>query len=387
MIVSSSLPLHLTYCLNVHPGESFQDQWNAARFHAGADKPFGLGMWLSAKAVQEAGLNHIAQEFGAWCRRQNLYVFTLNGFPYGNFHRVPVKAGVYHPDWTTPERRDYTLALADLLAGWLPEHVPGSISTVPCWYAPDYPDEQSRTLANFRTVEHLLSVARHLEDIALKTGRDICLGLEPEPWCFLERMDDVVRFFHEHLFPSAGPQFEKILRRRIGLCIDTCHNALAFESPVDVIRTCEREGIRIAKIQLSAALAFSENWNSVREKLLPFAEPVYFHQTSNLHNGSLTRWPDLPDAMRDLDAGAVAGETRVHFHVPLHWAGEGDLRSTRDNMTEEFWSLVFSGVCPHIEIETYTYHVLPERLATGGLYGSIKKEYEWVLEKRKTSKR
>ena len=57
------------------------------------------------------------------CAEQNLYVFTINGFPYGCFHGARVKENVYVPDWRTPERRDYTNLLADILADLLPRNL------------------------------------------------------------------------------------------------------------------------------------------------------------------------------------------------------------------------------------------------------------------------
>jgi hypothetical protein len=275
----------------------------------------------------------------------------------------------------------YTIALADLLSGWLPEGISGSISTVPCFYAPDYPDDASRNAAVQKTVSNLVEVARHLDKIAETTGREIYIGLEPEPWCYLEKSDDILRFFCNHLFAGEGHRFESMLRRRVGVCIDTCHCALAFEDPADVVRTCDHAGIRIVKIQLSAALSISGDVTRIREKLLPFADPVYFHQSSARKSGTVVgRWPDLPEALRDLDTGETPDELRIHYHVPLHWPGDDELKSTRTNMSGEFWKLVKSGICPHLEIETYTFHVLPESLAKDGLYGSIAKEYEWVLE-------
>ena len=51
---------------------------------------------------------------------QGLYVFTINGFPYGAFHGSPVKEHVYLPDWLEDERLVYTDRLAELLAALLP---------------------------------------------------------------------------------------------------------------------------------------------------------------------------------------------------------------------------------------------------------------------------
>jgi len=390
MIISRQPRVDLTYCLNVHPGESFQDQWDAAKTCAvkvrnsltNDGTPFGLGLRLGHKAILEAGLGNNLHSFAEWCRDHNMYVFTLNGFPYGDFHQGPVKASVYRPDWTKPERRDYTMALANGLAEWLPEGVCGSISTVPCWYAPDYPDDSAQSHAIEHSVRHLIETAHHLEQIAARTGKEICLALEPEPWCFLETSDDVVAFYHDHLLAGQGNEIEKMLHRRVGVCIDTCHAALAFEQPVDVLHKMTHQGIRIAKIQLSAALAFNR-YSGIPATLHQFNEPVYFHQTAL--SGSMRgvqRWPDLPEALEAMEANNEGGEARVHFHVPLHWEGDRDgLGSTRHNMEADFWKACRQGICPHLEIETYTFHVLPDEMTRTGLIESIVNEYRWVLPK------
>lgn len=379
MLISRQPPVHLTYCLNVISGESFAAQWQAVRDGNASTTPVGLGLRLGHVAAEQALRDGTADAFGVWCKSNNRYVFTINGFPYGPFHQVPVKASVYRPDWTDPARRDYTKQLADLLAAWLPDGVPGSISTVPCWYAPDYPDGPARDTAARVCVQHLLDVARHLDQIADTTGADLCLGLEPEPWCLLEHSDDVEAFFRDTLLPLAGVEHEKLLRRRIGVCIDTCHCSLAFEDPAHVVQRCRDAGIRIAKIQISAALAVTKPTRESLDRLRPFAEPVYFHQSSARRGRNIRRWPDLPDALGELSADASpCDELRVHFHVPLFWSGDSLLGSTRDAMTPAFWKLLATGICPHIEVETYTFDVLPPEISGGGMHDMIARELAWV---------
>jgi sugar phosphate isomerase/epimerase len=380
MLISSQPPVHLTYCLNVVSGESFADQWQAARDWTAPMRPTGLGLRLGHHAATEVAAGGMASDFSAWCRANDRYVFTINGFPHGAFHQMPVKASVYRPDWTDPARRDYTMQLADLLATWLPPGVSGSISTVPCWYAPDYPDVRARETATRTCARHLFEVARHLEHHAETTGTDICLGLEPEPWCLLEHSDDVVAFFNEQLLPRVGAENEDLVRRRIGVCIDTCHCALAFEDPAVVMRRSLAEGIRIAKVQISAALSVDRADAPTCARLRAFAEPVYFHQVAARVADGVRRWPDLPDFLRDGDAGITTGEARVHFHVPLHWEGDDLLHSTRATMTPAFWALLRQGVCSNLEVETYTFHVFPNNMGGASMFDMINRELAWVTE-------
>lgn len=367
--------VHLAYCMNVHPGDAFADQVEAVRTTAlplrerlGWTGAFGLGLHLGQAAAVGA-VGAAGDAFCVWCRDQNLYPFTINGFPFGNFHRAPVKANVYRPDWSTPARRDYTMQLADLLAGWLPDGVGGSISTVPLGFRADQPGGAA--------VTHLVHVARHLGRIEADTGRRIVIGLEPEPWCKLERFDDVLRFFRDQLWPVASAD-EMLVRRHIGVCVDTCHCALAFESPARVLRALVHEGILVAKVQLSAALRLTPE-AGFEDDLAPFNEPVYFHQVAARGGGRQRTWVDLPEALPALRDGRDWEEARVHFHVPLDWAGQSRIGSTRDNMDCDFWHLLREGICPHVEIETYTFHVLPPALAGRSLLDHLEAEFRWVL--------
>lgn len=401
MIIPLSKPVHLAYSMNVHRGESFHDQWSAIRECASrvrsllnlSGKPFGIGLRLGAKATAELKSGSLLQEFSSWCASNGYYVFTINGFPYGHFHEAPVKAEVYRPDWTKSARLDYTIQLADILAALLPEGIPGSISTMPGWYAPDYGGKASRKRASDAVTRNLAAVAMHLEAIAKNTGRDICLGLEPEPGCNLEKCDDITSFFMEEFIPRAAPivkaalpdsgDAEALLRRRIGVCLDVCHCAVVYEDPATVLREIAASGIRIAKIQLSAALAADLRTESVRKSTLKalakFIEPVYFHQTSARYGSRVQQWADLQVGIDGIEAEPGADDVRVHFHVPLHWAGQGPLESTRRLMTDAFWKLVQNGMCQNLEIETYTFHVMPRRMAGKDLAVSIEKEYRWVL--------
>lgn len=398
MLLRAPHPVHLTYCLNVHPGEAFADQWDAVRTHAarvrqrlGLDgQPFGLGLRLGARAVRDLAEPGIADAFARWCAEHSFYVFTINGFPYGSFHGQPVKAEVYRPDWSSDERLRYTLALADLLAAWLPDGVSGSISTVPVGYAADLASAPDRIE---RSVRHLTAAARHLDALRRRTGKDLCLALEPEPWCVLETGAQAVDFFTRHLVPGgvdalsadgvSARDAEEILHRHIGVCLDTCHAALAFESPAEQLALFAAAGIRVGKIQLSAALsagpAEGDAAHRALDALCPFAEPVYFHQTAERRDGVMRRWADLPDALSAMQSGARIGDVRVHFHVPLQWAGDGVLGSTRGNMDYGFWREAARSGCPHLEIETYTYSVLPASLALADPADGIEQEYRWAL--------
>ena len=378
MQVRDDPPVHLTYCLNVHPGESWAESFSAIREYAlgvrdrvARDEPFGLGLRLSARAAGQLGQADALREFKAFLDAEGLYVFTINGFPYGRFHATAVKEDVYRPDWRSPARRDYTIRLAHVLAELLPDGVAGSISTVPVSYKPWIKSEVDLT----RAIDMLTGAAGHLAGIRKRTGKDIRLALEPEPDCYLESSDEAIAFF-------TGPLRDRVddaARRQIGLCFDTAHMAVEFEDPAESISRLQAADVRIGKIHLSAAIRLEPTPEALA-RLESFAEGVYLHQVkARRTSGEIRSFADLPEALaaepEDWD------EWRVHFHVPLFFESDGLLSSTADLLTGEFAETIAGGATDHLEIETYTFDVLPDDLRPTDVTESIAREYEWVLEK------
>lgn len=381
MQIRSTPPLHLTYCLNVHPGESWEEclaalrgKTLALRERVAPGRRFGLGLRLSAHAARQLARRHHLTAFQTFLRAHDLYVFTINGFPYGRFHAGPVKTSVYQPDWQTAERLDYTELLAELLAALAPPDVSGSISTVPlsfkAWITKAHQVEAM--------VSNLVTLANRLDRIEAETGRDLHIGLEPEPACFLETTEEAVRFFREQLF-ARGAAEAASLRRRIGVCFDTCHVALQFEDLAEAWDRYAAAGIRISKVQLSAALTCPAAHATA---LAAFDEPVYLHQThARDQAGRVQRWSDLPAARAALAGLPGHDEARVHFHVPLHWAGSAPLGSTRATISDAFRARLMAGGTEHLEIETYTFDVLPAELRTGAVVASMADEFAWVRQR------
>lgn len=368
----------LTYCLNIHRGESWSETQAALRGPAlsvarrvAPDQTFGLGLRLSARAAEELAEPDRVQELRDFLERQQLGVFTINGFPFGRFHGAPVKTRVYEPDWQSAEREHYTCLLADVLAGLLPEGQDGSISTVPVGFAPALTSPSAVEAA----VARLLHTVRHLARVEAETGREIHLGLEPEPSCYLERSEEYVAFY-ERVLAAAGPGEEPLVRRHLGVCFDTCHVALTFESLAEAWDRYVAAGIRISKVQLSAALRADAS-EPARAALRVFDEPTYLHQVrARRSDGTMMAWLDLPEALAAWPADAE--ELRVHFHVPLFWQAEGPLGSTVSSLDEAFWTRARSGVCTHFEVETYTFDVLPASLQCGDVVASIAAELNWA---------
>jgi sugar phosphate isomerase/epimerase len=382
--------LHLAYCQNVHTGETWRAAFDNIRRYAlevrdaiAPGQEFGLGLRLSAEAARTLAEPGERDAFRSFLERNGLYVFTVNGFPYGAFHGTRIKEQVYAPDWKTPERLAYTIRLADILAGLLPEGVAGSISTVPgsygTWIQTDA-DETSVTQNLMRAVEHLVRV----QD---ETGHEIHLGLEPEPDCYLENTDDAIRFF-ESVIPRHGVPFlatrlgcgraraREAVRRHLGLCFDTCHALVQFENPVHALERLASHAIRISKVQVSAAL-HAPTGPERCQALAAFTNPVYLHQVRARTANGVTKLGDLAEALTRDDGDN--GEWRVHCHVPLYFEGDDVIQSTAFALTPACFRAAILAGARHFEMETYTFDVLPASLRARAVSQSVIEEYRWFL--------
>ncbi|WP_328512719.1 metabolite traffic protein EboE (plasmid) [Streptomyces sp. NBC_00376] len=371
---SDSTTIHLAYCTNVHPAETLDgitaqltDHAEQVRQHLGTDL-VGLGLWLPADVAHHLA-DHPADT--AALRRalttRGLETVTLNGFPYRGFHTPVVKRGVYFPDWSEPSRLTYTLNLAKVLAGLLPDDAArGSISTLPLAWRTPWTGVQRSTAAR-----HLDDLAAGLKQIEAETGRTIRVGLEPEPGCVAETTAQASRAI-------AGADHDWI-----GLCLDACHLAVQHEDPSSAVAALVAEGVPIVKLQASSALVADTPADAEsREALRPFAEPRFLHQVREQRpDGTLHGSDDLAPAL----AGALPGDApwRIHYHVPLHDQPEPPLRNTSDSLQETLRA-TFGGEHPltdHVEVETYTWDVLPAGLrptGAAGIAAGIATELEWT---------
>ncbi len=396
--------LELTYCANIHPGETLDEAEENLRTHAVAvkervapDAPMGVGLRLSASAAQTLAEDPARLDrFHGLLEERDLYAFTINGFPYGAFHRQRVKDEVYKPDWRDDKRRIYTEQLATILARLLPDGAEGSISTSPLSYKPWLQERNLRDEALRRGAEQLADVAFRLFEERERTGRLIHAGMEPEPDCLIENTAETVSFFKEWLWRHGaerlrrerglgGAQAEDVLREHIRVCYDTCHFAVEFESPPAALAAFEAAGVLLSKIQISAALCVplnepgSATRRALADALEPFAESTYLHQVvARAADGGLHRYRDLPDALPALPDDP-AEEWRIHYHVPVFIDRFPHFRSTQEDIAATLAQALRDASCPHLEIETYTWEVLPEPLKTD-VVSSIAREYAWVAD-------
>ena len=387
---------HLTYCSNIHPGETWAEvranigrYFPAVRDRVAPGEMFGIGLRLSARAARELNSGDALQEFREFLQRNRLYVFTINGFPYGTFHGARVKEEVYLPDWRDEERLRYTDELAELLVRLLPEGVEGSISTVPGAFKPAMRPRGDVEKITDNIIRHVAK----LVDIKRRSGRHIALAIEPEPHCFLETIAESVQFFQQHLFSDSAARrlgelarmdaraADAALHAHAGLCLDLCHAAVEFEDPAGCIVTLKEAGIRVTKLQISAGLRLPQLSTDAVKALKQFDDPVYLHQVVETGPEGVRRYADLPEALATTTGGADGREWRVHCHVPIFMEDLGAFSSTRAFIQDVLDIHRLRPVSTHLEVETYTWNVLPERLRAGGMEQAVARELNWVKDR------
>lgn len=398
MFADSSQRVQLTYCTNIHPGDGWPAVFdNIARYapplkaRFSPDAPFGIGLRLSARDAREL-LDGQMDQFKQFLEREGLYVAIINGFPHGSFHRAAVKADVYAPDWRDPERVRYTLDLVDILTRLLPQGIDGGVSTAPLSYKAWMAAGDDAGWA--AVTRHVTDVAEALVRIRERTGALIHLDIEPEPDCSIENTAETIRFFEQWLLPHGAPQLAAAVRRpldrartdlleHVRLCFDCCHFAVEFEDPGEALEQLARAGIRIGRIQLSSALRVNLPPDATEEsaavsRLRTFADAVYLHQVVERQPSSALRhYADLPEALEQ--STPSENEWRIHFHVPLFLDRYEELGSTQDYVRDVLGRMRQSPVTSHLEIETYTWDVLPPPLKAE-IGESIAREYAWVLQ-------
>lgn len=391
---------HLGYCTNIHPGEHWAEHFQNLKESVPAVKaafrpnaPMGLGLRLANEASLALTKPGALAELKTWLAENDLYVFTMNGFPYGGFHGVRVKDQVHAPDWTTPERRDYTVRLFHLLAQLLPDGLDaGGVSTSPLSYRFWWPTPEAQAEAVQTATRHILEVVDELIALRETTGKILHLDIEPEPDGILENSAEFIGWYETVLEPAAKAFFAEKrrlsenetadhLRDHVRLCYDVCHFAVGYEQPADVLAALDRAGIRVGKIQVSSALKvdLTQNFSKKTTALAAFDEPTYLHQVvARRADGGFDHYPDLPEALAAASPESHA-EWRVHFHVPLFLEKYGQLGSTQDAVREVLRLQTETPFTHQLEVETYTWGVLPPA-AQAPINESIGRELGWVEE-------
>ena len=382
----------LTYCLNIHPTQSWAEAKaaligpvKAVKAAICPDAPFAVGLRFSAETMEELADPALRAELAGILAENEFRPITMNGFPYGPFHGTRVKEDVYLPDWRSEERVTYTRDLAELMAEINPEGTFISLSTVPCAFRPNGEGAEAAMARNY------IRAAAHLVELQARTGRHVALAIEPEPCCFLETIEETVAYFQEFLFSDEAAEMlgelagitiseaMTALPRHLGPCYDVCHAAVEYEDPQASIAMLRDAGIPVHKLQLSSAVRVVEGSEAARDVLVRYDEPTYLHQLISRDPHGLKRYADLGKALGP--GGAQDGaEWRVHFHVPVFLETLPDFDTTQAFLIEILAIHRADPISPHLEVETYTWDVLPQGLRAGKVEDAVARELGWVMD-------
>lgn len=386
---------HLTYSTLVHAGDTWDDIWASARKflpqvkkNVSPNAEFGVSLRIShatsevlvASPEKRAELRKFLDDSG-------MYLYTVNAFPYGPFKNQIIKEQVYEPDWASERRLQYTMNVATILADIAPGHVNPSIQTPPLGFKPNVTSEA--VVAAY--AENIRKLATHVNNIHRYKGRTVTLAIEPEPACFLETTPETVDFFNNYLrteksyvnlAAKTGATLENaqaIMARHVGIVYDICHQAVEYEDITQSLQTLMDEKIGVLKLQEAAAMMIPQVTRELVEAVRKYAKTIYLTQThQRTPDGKITRYLNLEDAIAAWEKKPVECEWRIHFHVPVFLEDLGPFKSTRYAIAEALAFQKKHRLSDQLEIETYTWDVLPDELKTGDIVEYVTKEIDWV---------
>ena len=322
---------HLTYSTLVHPGDTWEDMWHSlityvpkVKERISPKEPFGISLRLAAASAERLVNDKKEREkLKKFLADNDMYLYTVNAFPYGPFKGTRVKEQVYEPDWRSEERTQYTINVAEILGDVAPEGSSPSIQSAPLGFKPRVtgPD----VVASY--TEHVLQVAARLVDIHARTGRTVGLSLEPEPFCFLETTDEAVDYFTNHLYSgAAAARLAKLagipiseahiaLRRHVGVVFDICHQAVEYENISESLQKLVNAGIPIFKLQEAAALYMPEVNAPVVDALTRLCRHDLPHANHGKEGRPVQPFPQPRRRVRGLETKRL-GRARVAHTYP-----------------------------------------------------------------------
>lgn len=387
---------HLGYSTLVHPGDTWEDMRDSLRTFVPQVKerfcpndPLAVSLRLSNASVERlvADPAEVAA-LASFLRDQDLYIFTINAFPYGSFKGTTVKERVYEPDWTTLDRVRYTTDIARLLVEITREDIEPSIQTAPLAFQPKVVNEAYVSAFT----ENILQVVGFLMNLESETGKRVKLALEPEPACYLETIPGTIDYFSTHIFTASAARrvadhsgqplsnAYQGIRRHLGVVLDIGHQSVQFEDIAEDLAMLDDAGIPVFKLQPAAALDIPVVDDAVISDLERFTGTIYLSQTTQKRDGELTRFLNLEDAILEYRSDPGPRWWRTHFHVPVFLDDLGPFKTTRAGIDAALAVHATRPVSDHVEIETYTWDVLPDHLKTGDIVDYVVRELEYVRD-------
>jgi hypothetical protein len=386
---------HLTYSTLVHPTDNWEQLWKsvntylpAVKARVAPNQKFGVCLRTSAPSAEMLSQDPAKRaDLKKFFADNDLYLYTANAFVYGVFKKQVIKEDVYEPDWQTPERREYTKQVANLLAELAPEGVNPSIQSAPLGFKPKVTGDD---VVKAYT-DNVVDVVAHLVELKKKTGKTVTLGLEPEPRCYLETTDETIAYFKNHLFSGetaktlakktglSEADANQAMREFTGVVFDIGHQSVGYEDiPVSLQKLVDNR-VQIVKLQEAASMYIPNVTQKTVDALQSFAKTIYLSQTCQNKDGKRTWFLNLEDAFEAFQKDPGPREWRTHFHVPVFLNDLGGAFGTTRFALEQ--ALAFHKKTPlstHLEIETYTWDVLPDHLKTGDIVEYVTRELDWV---------
>jgi hypothetical protein len=385
---------HLTYSTLVHPADDWDQLWKSVNTYLpqvkarmAPDQKFGVCLRTSAPSAAALSADPSKRaDLKQFFADNDLYLYTANAFVYGVFKKQIIKEEVYEPDWRTEDRVEYTMQVASLLAHLAPEGIEPSIQSAPLGFKPRVTGDdvvQAYTTNVIRVVAHLVKLHK-------ETGKVVTLGLEPEPRCFLETTDETIDYFTKTLFSGETAQrlakatglneadAAVAMRKHMGVVFDIGHQAVGFEHIPTSLQKLVDHDVQIVKLQEAASMYMPGVTQKTVDALQAFAKTIYLSQTCQKKDGKTTWFMNLEDAFEDWYKNPGPRDWRTHFHVPVFLNDLGAFGTTRYALEE---ALAFHKKTPlsaHLEIETYTWDVLPDHLKTGDIVEYVCREMDWV---------
>ena len=239
--------------------------------------------------------------------------------------------------------------------------------------------------------EHVLTVIAHLVALEARTGCTVTLALEPEPLCFLETTAETIAYFEEHLYSGAAAQrLAKLaglplssahgsLRRHLGIVFDCCHQAIEYEDVASSLAALRDAAIPVFKLQEAAAVRVPEGARRRRSRRSSATSTRSIsRRPSSDATASSPASPTSRTRSRRYRADPSGGrEWRVHFHVPVFLDDSVAFREHASAIEERSRSSR-ARLSRQLEIETYTWDVLPAELKHGDIVEYVSRELEWV---------
>ena len=408
--------VRLGYCSNLHAGESvrairagLEEFTLPLKQRLGVTGAFGVGLYLPAPAARHLASEEGSEDLAEWiafCGGEGIDPFTFNAFPYGDFQQDGLKEAVYEPLWSEIERGQYTFCVAQVaqaLQAGLPFSDPRShisISTHPGAHV----SQVDGTAGLHACSRGLAAAVLSLVQTQREDAPPVVLSVEAEPWAIagdslaLAEYLVVVAVRAAALLRDQGQvasnEAERLVAQHLGTCLDACHSAVEFETVEAALRLAASQG-PLGKLQYSSALRLRQPAAHApgQAALLGLDEARFLHQVNGRPKRvgqALLRAEDLPalrTALQDpaqAPAWQACDEWRCHFHVPVDMPHFEGLETTRDYADKILLGLLAAPETwrtqeLHVEIETYTWSVLPG-VQEGSVLDGMQAEYEHVLD-------